>query len=679
MKIDRILLAAALFLQVGDSLQAGQSLDHKFWVLFAQKNASLPPSGIMENSGQALRISERALKRRLKVTEPGSVLDESDLPVSRDYIRCLEDMGIRVSAESRWLNAVSCILSDGQLDGVRRLPFVRGICRVCRFRRIDPGPSTLRKQDHPLQDPSHRLSYGNSLVQNDMLNIPLCHDLGLDGSGVLVGMIDTGFKYRDETIFHRLNVKDEYDFHFGDDITENQEGDAANQHEHGTLTLSVLAGFQEGRLIGPAYGASLLLAKSEWLPTETHIEEDHFVEALEWLEAQGADVVSISLGYSTFDDGSDYTYEDMDCKTSVSTIACNVAVGKGVVIVTSAGNEGNDPWRYISAPADGDGVIAAGAVDMEGVRAGFSSVGPTFDGRIKPDVAAMGLGTYGYQPDGKNGGTFVFANGTSLACPLVAGICALILQAHPELSPADVREALIRTASQAESPDNLTGWGIPDAYRAVFHHGMAFSRIAESYLVDEKALEISLNILSPQGVSPGSPMLYYRGSAMRDFQGTPLLSRDPFQSRFFARLPIGLSADSIRFYVTAQDSTGNVSRGPIDAPDVCYWLYTVDSTQISVHRGKPERTLLIHNYHNPFNDWTHITLDILNRDRVRLTVYNPSGQEVNVLLDAVLEPGRYPVQWRGMDSKSRKLPSGVYLCVLEAGSVRQACKLTFLR
>ena len=105
----------------------------------------------------------------------------------------------------------------------------------------------------------------------------------------------------------------------------------------------------------------------------------------------------------------------------------------------------------------------------------------------------------------------------------------------------------------------------------------------------------------------------------------------------------------------------------------------MDSTQISVHRGKPERTLLIHNYPNPFNDWTHITLDILNRDRVRLTVYNPSGQEVNVLLDAVLEPGRYPVQWRGMDSKSRKLPSGVYLCVLEAGSVRQACKLTFLR
>jgi len=679
LKVNRIFMTAAVFLLLGASSHSAQSCDHKVWVLFTKKAENLPPSRFFKNSVLAQRISDRTLKRRLKVRGPEAVLDEYDLPVSREYIQCLEGMGIRISAESRWLNAASCILSAEQMDDVRRLPFVAGIRSVCRFRAIDPGPPVLRKQDRSFSGEAHQLNYGNSFEQNDMLNIPLCHDLGLDGSGVLVGMIDTGFKYRDETIFQRLKVEDEYDFHFRDAITENQEGDTTAQHEHGTLTLSVLAGFQEGRLIGPAYGASLLLAKSEWLPTETHLEEDHFVEALEWLEARGADVVSISLGYNTFDDGDDYTYEDMDGKTAVSTVACNVAVSKGVVVVNSAGNEGNKPWRYISAPADGDGVIAVGAVDMEGERAYFSSVGPTFDGRIKPDVAAMGLGTYGYQPDGKSSGTFVFANGTSLACPLIAGICALILQAHPELSPSEVREALISTASRSEIPDNLTGWGIPDAYRAVFHHGMAFTRIAESYLPDEQTIEISLDILSPQGVYPASPLLYYRDSAMHGFQSIPLLHRDPLQSRFFARLPIGFSTDSLQFYVTAQDSTGKFSRGPVDAPRVCYWLYTPDSTQIAVHSGKPEKTSLVHSYPNPFNDWTIITLDIPNRERVRLTVYNPFGQEVCSLLDAVLEPGRYPIQWRGTDSEKRVLPSGIYLCALEAGSVRKVRKLTFLR
>jgi len=320
-KTNRIFQAAALCFMAVYTLQAGRPPDAKFWVLFSRKHASLSPAGLSEQSGEAQRISERAMKRRLKVVEPGSVLDERDLPLSGDYLRCLEGMGIRIFAESRWLNAASCILSEEQLDAVRRLPFVRGIQRVCRFRRIDPDPACLRKQDQPLTGQSHQFNYGISFEQNNMLNIPLCHDLGLDGSGVLVGMIDTGFKYRGETVFQRLHVVDEYDFHFKDGMTENEEGDTADQHEHGTLTLSVLAGFQQGRLIGPAYGASLLLAKSEWLPTETQIEEDHFVEALEWLEAEGVDVVSISLGYNTFDDGNDYTYEDMDGKTAVSTIA----------------------------------------------------------------------------------------------------------------------------------------------------------------------------------------------------------------------------------------------------------------------------------------------------------------------------------------------------------------------
>ncbi|MBN1893164.1 S8 family serine peptidase [bacterium] len=679
LKINRIILILLLLFQSGDFLLARRSTDQKVWLLFTGKEMTPPSPFVHGNAPRTRRITERALKRRLKVCGAEAVLDEYDLPVSGRYIHALEEMGIRICAESRWLNAASCILSGEQTDAVKRLPFVSGIRRVRRFRRIDPQPAPLRKQDRSDGALSHELNYGISFEQNDMLNIPLCHDLGLDGSGVLIGMIDTGFKYRDEAVFRKLKVTDEYDFHFKDPVTENQEGDGADQHEHGTLTLSVLAGFQEGRLIGPAYGASLLLAKSEWLPTETHLEEDHFVEAVEWLEANGADVISVSLGYSTFDDGDDYSYEDMDGKTALSTIACSVAVGKGVVIVTSAGNEGANAWRHISAPADGEGVIAVGAVDMERIRANFSSMGPTYDGRIKPDVAAMGVGTYGYIPDGKDGGAFVFANGTSLACPLVAGICALILQAHPELSPAQVREALTQTADRSEFPDNLTGWGIPDAHRAVFHHGMAFTHIEESYLPDEKVLEVSLRILSPNGLEPDSLWLYYKESAMSGFQKVPLSPRRLNPHLFFSRIPVNLPSDSLRFYVTAADSTGKLSRGPVNAPEVCYWLYPPDSAQIGVHSRKPEEVALLQSHPNPFNDRTIITLDVAEQVRVRLLIYNSFGQKVCTLLDAVLDPGRYPIQWRGMDSEKRKLPSGIYLCALQAGSVHRVCKLTMIR
>jgi subtilisin family serine protease len=264
-------------------------------------------------------------------------------------------------------------------------------------------------------------------------------------------------------------------------------GQPDDNHRHGRSVLSIAAGFDEGQLIGPAYGAEVLHARTEYDSTETNQEEDNLVAALEWMESEGVDVVNISLGYTTFDAGEEsYTYDDMDGNTAVTTIAADLAVGLGVVVVTSAGNAAgcgspNNCWFYVGAPADADSVITVGAVDGTGGKAGFSSFGPTADGRIKPDVSAMGQGTYHYG----SGGTYGTGNGTSFSSPIVAGVVAQMLQANPALTPIEVRDILRQTAANAANPNNATGWGIIDADAATL---MAFDTHTEGDVPDHLSL-----------------------------------------------------------------------------------------------------------------------------------------------------------------------------------------------
>jgi subtilisin family serine protease len=282
---------------------------------------------------------------------------------------------------------------------------------------------------------------------------------------VIIAVLDAGFSNLSHEVFAPMTILARRDFVNGDEDV----GDGADQGEgsHGTMTLSVLGGFKEGQLIGPAYAAGFILAKTENTASETPVEEDNWAAAAEWAEALGADVISTSLGYLDYDSPfTSYSFADMNGETAISTRAANLAASLGVVVVASAGNSGFDAaHNTLGAPADGRGVIAAGAVDARGTRAFFSSVGPTADGRIKPDVDAQGVSVKVASPTSPS--LYGLADGTSFSCPLTAGVAALVVQAHPEYTPQQVADALRSTASQAGRPDNLLGYGIVNAAAAV--------------------------------------------------------------------------------------------------------------------------------------------------------------------------------------------------------------------
>jgi len=421
-------------------------------------------------------LSARALDRRRRRGRITGVVG-SDLPVSTSYVEMLRRTGLRVRCRSRWLNAVSGVVAPSDLTRLAGRSFVLRISPLGRGRRIEPadrparplpppatGPTGFYRRD---QEPGPEF-YGLSYEQNLSLQVPTLHAEGLTGAGVVVGICDTGFRLSHRAV-SELTVLDQYDFVNADSVVANQPGDPADSDNHGTSVWSTVAGYWPGNLVGPAYEAAFLLAKTEDVGSETPVEEDYWIAAVEWMEGEGVDVANTSLGYYDW-----YSYRDMDGDTAPITIAADAAVARGVVVVTSAGNEDiglppPDPdyvpiHYYIGAPADGDSVIAVGATNDIGQRASFSSHGPTFDDRIKPDVLALGENVACALPAWGDSGLTRYADGTSFSSPLVAGVVALVLEAHPDWDPMQVREALRATADRSHNnvvgdPDNDYGWG----------------------------------------------------------------------------------------------------------------------------------------------------------------------------------------------------------------------------
>jgi len=431
------------------------------WVYFRDKG----PGGADDGSS-ATTLTHRALARRARRGQ-GDVVKLADRPVPSSYLDAVRTRVARVRHVSRWLNAVSVEADAAQVRAIESLPFVDRLDRVGRYgRRVEETlPAETGVRSSSARRGAYRLDYGASLAQMEQIRVPAVHDLGLHGEGTIVAVFDAGFDNLPHEVFAGTNIVAQWDFVNGDPnvADEADRGDGS----HGTSTLSVLGGFKEGALIGPAYNATFLLAKTEDTTRETPVEEDHWVAAAEWAEALGADVISSSLGYLDYDPPfASYTFLDMNGTTAASTRAADLAVERGVVVVASAGNNGFDLRRNtLGAPADGHRVLAIGAVDLTRRRASFSSVGPSADGRIKPDLAAAGSLVKAAASTTPT--AYGLVSGTSLSCPLVAGVAALILQAHPHYTPAQVAAVLRNTSSQASAPDNLLGWGIVNALAAI--------------------------------------------------------------------------------------------------------------------------------------------------------------------------------------------------------------------
>jgi subtilisin family serine protease len=445
-------------------LGAGQSDRLSTWVFFADKGDGLA----QKLAAAEENLTHRARARRTRNRGAGNLVDSYDIPVDPRYVAEVSRRAARLRHTSRWLNAVSIDIEAQTVDDIAALPFVEKIDLVRSGRSPLPEPVDDPSGLNPQRAPSaFSLNYGNSYAQNVQINVPPLHDQGYDGSGVLICMLDAGFNNLQHVGLQHLDIMVTRDFVNGDSIVWDQVGQMGTGN-HGTWTLGAIGGYAPGEVIGPAYGATYILAKTENTDWERHIEEDAWVAGAEWADSIGADIISSSLGYSIgFTNGEpDYVWSDMDGNTTIVTIGADIAASRGILIVNSAGNDGpvELPANTLIGPCDGDSVLAVGAVDGLGVRTGFSSVGPTADNRTKPDVMAMGLSVRTVSVSDQTG--YSNLSGTSLSCPLVAGAAALILQAKPFATNAEIMDALRQTASQSNAPDRFMGWGIVDATTA---------------------------------------------------------------------------------------------------------------------------------------------------------------------------------------------------------------------
>jgi len=392
-------------------------------------------------------FTPEALERRQR-TGMDPVLTEDDRPLSSAYLTRLRNLGIDIRTESRWRNCVLVDVDTLTANLLALLPFVSSVRRIA-----DVHYTTMAVDCNPARP-------GASAWQLDMLNIGPLHRAGVFGQGATIGVIDNGFRWKSHVSMQHLDVREAYDFVYNDTIVSNEAVDVFNQDGHGTLVLSLMGGYAQDSLIGVSPFSTYLLAKSEDMRGEFRVEEDLYAAAVEWLERRGAALITSSLGYRYFDSTEASTpYSAFDGRTTFASRAVNMAVARGVVCLTAAGNEGPNA-RTLITPADADSVLTIGGVMRDREYWPGSSYGPTADGRIKPDFMALGTGVIGA---GIGFPSYVSVSGTSMATPQVAGVVALLRSLYPEARPWELRAALTASSELPGRMDSVRGHGLVDA------------------------------------------------------------------------------------------------------------------------------------------------------------------------------------------------------------------------
>jgi len=448
-------------------------------------------------------LTQRSLDRRIAQNIP---LDSKDVPVYQPYIDQIETSnGIDVKAKSKWLNALHIRGSQSDIQALAVLPFVL---------RIDFANKTLNGSGkntaqqtiisvNKTMETTVDFNYGNSLNQIQMLNGQVLHQQNFTGSGKMIAVMDAGFpSVNTLPAFSRLRDNNQilggYDY-------ANRSSDFYTGGSHGTLVLSTMGGFVDGQLVGTAPDASYYLFVTEDVNSETPLEESLWVEAAEEADRLGVDIITTSLGYSRFDNPAyNHTYEDMNGVTTFNARGLDVAFSRGIICVVSAGNEGNKPWHYITTPADATNALTIGAVTASGNHAVFSSYGPSFDGRVKPDVVAQGQSSV----LANTAGSVVTANGTSFSGPIIAGMVASLWQALPQKTNAEIMQLIKQSGSIYNNPNDQLGYGIPD-FGSIVASELQSSQFSTTYFtIYPNPVEASFSIALPSGFKQAEVVIY---------------------------------------------------------------------------------------------------------------------------------------------------------------------------
>lgn len=469
----RLFVLITLLLIVG--VAYSQIAPDRYWVQFTDKN-NTPYS--IDRPEEFL--SERSIQRRIKY---GVALDEKDIPVNPSYIEAVENAGATILNPSKWLNGVTIETnSESVLNAIEKLPFVK----KTRALHDEPLKQMIKNESFMYEMNAEsvvdmdvvRGHYGKAQTQIELLNGIALHDMGYQGEGMWIGICDSGYEGADvHDVFQ--NMRDENRLLGTKDFVY-KNGIVYSDDHHGTACLGLMAGYMPGTYVGTAPKASYFLCRTENINSENIIEEYNWVSAAEYMDSIGIDMISTSLGYISFDNPeASHAYSDFDGKTCIITIGAEIASSRGILCVAAAGNEGDNDFPYVGGPGDGKNVLTVGGVKADGTRAGFSSIGPTYDGRIKPDVMSFAYAVTVASP----GNNFYEGNGTSFAAPSLAGMLACYWQARKDAPEGKIREIIKKSSNNYSSPNNEYGYGIPD-----FEKALDMLNLENCDIFDEKPL-----------------------------------------------------------------------------------------------------------------------------------------------------------------------------------------------
>ncbi len=456
------------------------------WVIFTPKNVE---DASLNNASSFL--TEKALARKERFNIP---IDSRDFPLDQNQVNLIKnEIGINYITQSKWFNAIYVSGTEANINALKNFDFVARIFFMNRALNTNNSSKRL----NPLIEANtnkflseNTFFYGNTSTQINQINLPPLHSSGFTGKGITIAVLDSGFENVDiisgfDRVRNNGQILGGYDF----PNRTNAILDYKNS-DHGTSVLSCMAGFIEGEFVGTAPDANYYLFRTEIVERESPEEEAFWIASAERADSLGVDILNTSLGYTTFDEPKyNYTPADMNGETSFISQATNIALEKGMLPVTSAGNTGNTSWRITSAPADSPASLSVGAVTESGNKASFSAFGPTDDGRIKPDVVALGQGSSVLNDQGN----ITNSSGTSFSGPIVAGGVACLWQALPNKKPEEIIDLIRDSASIASNPNQNIGYGIVNfAEAAGIETLTSLSDSSENLLIEKDLLNTSV-------------------------------------------------------------------------------------------------------------------------------------------------------------------------------------------